>query len=280
MNTLLHTPYLHPLGDQLWAGGILGGRASDVTPIYIDRYDGPRSKRALASHSFWELGTVRSGEGMLITSTKLPLCPFRSFLIPAQLSHTELAESNIDIIWVGLRGQALDQCPTGAVLHVDDRQLTEFVERMWLYAEGGGCLGVELDGMTRLVVARLLRLSGSDTSQVSADRTESTIAYINQNYKQCVRIADLAARAQCSVSYLRRTFESRTGQSPSQYLASIRMRQAQRLLEHSALSVGEISQEVGYEDAFYFCRVFKRHTGMSPLRFRQNSHRGMAIHTA
>jgi len=47
-------------------------------------------------------------------------------------------------------------------------------------------------------------------------------------------------------------------------LNRFRLRQARRLLESGTLSIGEVAAAVGYSDSSYFCRVFRRETGMSP----------------
>ena len=52
--------------------------------------------------------------------------------------------------------------------------------------------------------------------------------------------------------------------TPKQYIVSIRMTNAQMLLESSDYTVQQIASFVGYEDALYFGRVFKRGMGMTP----------------
>ena len=64
-------------------------------------------------------------------------------------------------------------------------------------------------------------------------------------------------------------FKDYTGFSPYRFQLKIRMERAVEMLEYTALSVEEIAEMVGYEDCSYFCRIFKRYTGHTPLFYRK-----------
>ena len=57
--------------------------------------------------------------------------------------------------------------------------------------------------------------------------------------------------------------------SPVQYILSLRMLNAQSLLERTNYSIKEISEIVGYENPLYFSRVFKKEIGKSPAQYRK-----------
>ncbi|MEO6053675.1 MAG: helix-turn-helix transcriptional regulator, partial [Chthoniobacterales bacterium] len=73
-----------------------------------------------------------------------------------------------------------------------------------------------------------------------------------------------------SSNHLSTIFREYTGRSPIDYLIQLRMEEASRLLQSPQYAVGEISSMVGYEDAAYFSRHFRKHTGMPPVDFRRN----------
>ena len=76
-----------------------------------------------------------------------------------------------------------------------------------------------------------------------------------------------AARA---VSYTHlHNFRQYMGMSPAQYVLSLRMVNAQSLLEHTNYNVKEISEIVGYDNPLYFSRVFKKEIGQSPAQYRK-----------
>lgn len=68
---------------------------------------------------------------------------------------------------------------------------------------------------------------------------------------------------------LKRRFKAATGSSLRDYVQNLRVEEAKRLLESSRMPVDEISAAVGYEDASFFRRLFKRLTGLSPGQYRR-----------
>jgi len=84
-----------------------------------------------------------------------------------------------------------------------------------------------------------------------------------------VAMGDLAALLGLSVRNFNRRYRQATGSSPQAYLQRLRINQARELLKHSNLGVGEIAWQVGLQDASYFSQLFRRHCGVSPLRYRQ-----------
>jgi len=84
-----------------------------------------------------------------------------------------------------------------------------------------------------------------------------------------VRLDDCARAAGLSRHHFGRIFRSQLGQSPMDYLASIRMAHACYLLRETHLRVCEIANEVGYEDALHFSRLFRQRKGLSPRAYRE-----------
>ena len=71
--------------------------------------------------------------------------------------------------------------------------------------------------------------------------------------------------------YISKIFKSEMGESPIHYLIRVRMEKAKALLESGAsLSIGEIAEKVGYEDAYHFSKLFKKTYGVSPSKMRKS----------
>lgn len=101
------------------------------------------------------------------------------------------------------------------------------------------------------------------------ERMLKSITYIHENYNKAFDIDSLAKMENLSLSYFRSRFKKATGICPSQYLIDRRMDAAAQLLENSDMKINEISTAVGYEDAYYFSRLFKKRFGVSPVKYKK-----------
>ena len=72
-----------------------------------------------------------------------------------------------------------------------------------------------------------------------------------------------------SARTLSRRFKLATGLSPQAYLQTLRIAQARDLLRHSNLTISDIAWQTGLQDVSYFGQLFRRHTGMAPLAYRE-----------
>lgn len=84
----------------------------------------------------------------------------------------------------------------------------------------------------------------------------------------------IAKAAHCSCSHLSRAFRGEIGIGPMQYLARLRMRRAQHLLQRTGMGVKEIAACVGVSDPLYFSRLFRKHVGLSPRAYRRSAAAG------
>lgn len=93
--------------------------------------------------------------------------------------------------------------------------------------------------------------------------------YINEHYKEEIHLDRLATEVGFSKFYLGRIFKQEQGMTPIEYLQVRRITLAKSHLVKSHKSIKEISYDVGYKDANYFATAFKKVTGVSPSRFRE-----------
>jgi len=98
-----------------------------------------------------------------------------------------------------------------------------------------------------------------------------TKKYIDANYSEKHSVVDLARRSNMSLYWFIHKYKLITGYSPIEYLMRIRIKNAGILLSETNLSIIEISKHVGYDNPFYFSRVFKKVTGCSPSFYRNES---------
>lgn len=89
------------------------------------------------------------------------------------------------------------------------------------------------------------------------------------NYTENKSIAEYAKLCNLSVYRFIHIFSEKFGVSPYQFLLNIKISRAQYLLTDTDVPIADISKTVGYDDQFYFSRLFKKHTGLSPLQYRK-----------
>ena len=94
--------------------------------------------------------------------------------------------------------------------------------------------------------------------------------WLLDHLQESVTIAQLAGDLGCSERTLSRRFRQATDSSPLQYLRAQRMASASELLRTTNLSVGEVAWRVGLQDVSYFTRIFQRHSGLTPARYRRS----------
>jgi len=93
--------------------------------------------------------------------------------------------------------------------------------------------------------------------------------WLRDHYREVGDLGQVVARAGIPERTLKRRFKAATGTTLIDYLQNLRVEAAKRLLESGRLPVDAISVEVGYEDASFFRRLFKRRTGLTPGRYRR-----------
>ncbi len=101
-------------------------------------------------------------------------------------------------------------------------------------------------------------------------RIQQIASAISEDVSSVPSIAEMARSNGYSISHFSRVFTRVMGKSPQAFLIEARIRRARHLLKESSLGVGEISNELGYVDVFFFSRQFKKQTGLSPLAFRKH----------
>lgn len=104
---------------------------------------------------------------------------------------------------------------------------------------------------------------------------ELATQYFNENYNTPISIEDYAAKRGMSISWFIRSFKEYTNMTPLQYIVSLRITNAQMLLENTSYNVKEIGLIVGYDNPLYFSRLFTKQKGISPANYRKQlaSHR-------
>lgn len=99
---------------------------------------------------------------------------------------------------------------------------------------------------------------------------KSAVNYVLKNYVKPLTLEEVAQQVHLSPAYFSYLFSREQGQTFTEFLIATRLEEAKELLKTDpALSISDIAGQVGYEDANYFSRVFKKKTGNTPARYRK-----------
>jgi transcriptional regulator GlxA family with amidase domain len=102
-------------------------------------------------------------------------------------------------------------------------------------------------------------------------RVESVITTMHRSLTDELSIPALSGRVNLSCNRLRQLFVKEVGQSPIQYLRSVRIRRAEYLLRNTFLSIKEVASLSGINDVSHFVRYFKKQFGRTPSNYRNAS---------
>lgn len=108
-------------------------------------------------------------------------------------------------------------------------------------------------------------------TQRMPDSIERTVAYLQQHYQENVSVQALAERENYSIYHFTKLFGKYTGQTPYQYILSLRLRNAQQMLVTTDYSIEEISRFNNFSSCSRFISYFVKRYGITPLQYRKNA---------
>ncbi|USG67148.1 response regulator transcription factor [Brevibacillus ruminantium] len=125
-----------------------------------------------------------------------------------------------------------------------------------------------------LFIYELLDSATVHREESRRDLIEQAIRYLEENYARAdLRLEEVARHVDRSPAYFSSLLTKRQGVSFRQLLTTIRLREAERLLLESRLSVQEIAERTGFVNANYFSKIFKEKSGTTPRSFRNQKKR-------
>lgn len=225
-----------------------------------------------------------SGEGYLhYGNQSYTLKPGQFFWIDCllpQVYGTSKTYGNWHVIWLHFVGGAarsyysLFLKNTGnkpvATLPLNSPALNLIQELAELYASSREQLEKDIYAsslITQLMVA-LIAASAASSENIPSVIQEIR-SFLLTHYTEKITLAGLSTKFNLNQFYLQKQFKRYTGQSPTEYVIYLRLKQAKELMLTSQLSISEISYAVGIENTSHFTRQFKAQEGMTPQEFRK-----------
>jgi AraC family transcriptional regulator len=134
---------------------------------------------------------------------------------------------------------------------------------------------MHVDYVARLLAAHLLRKHSGLSAGIAAPlggltraQVDRAIDYMESNLSEPISLADVAKASGLSPSHFARRFKSATGAPPHQYLMSMRVERARRMLLQRE-PIAEIALACGFTHQEHLTRIFRRFTGVTPASFRR-----------
>lgn len=132
---------------------------------------------------------------------------------------------------------------------------------------------IKEEDLTRVLTA-ILKERGETEEEVKQSHTydktiDNVVSDIREHYMEDISLTSLAAKYNISMARLSEMIKEHLQLNFSDYIASLRIQRAKELLRDESLSIQEIAEIVGYNDYFYFTKVFKKVEGISPSKYRK-----------
>ena len=186
-------------------------------------------------------------------------------------THDDEQKTKGSQICVGVVGCSTDRLPPGLY------KANEAVRSAFLR------LRAELGNKTPSQAARLDILAGWLSLEVTEQLIRNPVqkplprpvdslkTQLDRRFAEPITLKQLTDKSFIHSDYLRQLFRKEIGQSPMSYLINRRLEAAKELLSSTNMPVFQIAETVGFSSSYYFCRLFKKHTGQTPSDYRGQS---------
>lgn len=116
-------------------------------------------------------------------------------------------------------------------------------------------------------MCKLLSVISKSEKKQPNPRLEPAVAYLNSHYTEKIDCRDLAAMCFLSTAQFYNLFNESFNMTPLEYRNKLILKRAEDLISSGDSTIGEVASNLGFADAAYFSRFFKRHMGISPATY-------------
>ncbi|WP_270345466.1 AraC family transcriptional regulator [Enterococcus thailandicus] len=260
----------------------------------FDPWNEQGNKSDIHTHDFLEISIVLEGQAnYTIEEQEFQLNAGQIMLFNPGTHHGEEQRTgtyshqlHIGLTNISLDGLKRNHLPTKkAILNLGEYQW-EFLDKAWRLVKEYSEEQPEFQLMVKALIIEMLVLILRSLEKVqdntvtlalskNAKRKQylvnHAIYYLENHHTQEITLEQLADTLYVSPTYLSKVFKESTGMSPINYLIQVRLKHAKELLSNEQLTIREISQAVGYQDAYHFSKLFKKYYGVSPSQLAKKS---------
>lgn len=230
---------------------------------------------------FWVIEYISSGMGSIEINGKV-YYPQKGdvYLLPSGSRHCYYSDAKEPWIktFVNFRGAVADGLASayhlkGIVLFPGVEQVVaERFFQIYTMMQNRNLEDAYVIFKTEILIHEIFHILGQKikSSIGISDEMKKIKDYLETHVSVPVTIDELSALIYRSPDYLIRHFREEFGMTPYKYFIEKKMEAAKTMLRDTSLSVKEIGEMVGYEDAHYFSNVFRKESGIPPLQYRKH----------
>ncbi|KZY48200.1 MULTISPECIES: AraC family transcriptional regulator [unclassified Oleiphilus] len=260
---------LHPIARQIFASSI--GYYPSAAKHEMERI----------AHDDYILIYCAEGQGYLSTGHyKGEIHQGDLFILPPETAHQYRSdpETPWTVFWFHFRGDLADSyyrylfkaSDTSVVKAHDVQTLARFRELIGI-ARSSFTLDsyIYVSSLLSHLLISTAHTVMEDAKKYGGISVEKTQDFMRKNIGKSLSLADLADVSRVSKYHFSRRYRELTGISPLKHFSNMKIEQACSLLEQTNISISDIAYQLGYDDALYFSRVFKKLMKVSPRNYRK-----------
>ena len=146
---------------------------------------------------------------------------------------------------------------------------SDFTKLFYVWNKGSLWHNPQALGILYNIYSQGIKSQNKEYAKQNAIFSKAT-SFIFEHYTEStLSIQEIAKHLDISEVHLRRIFKISANISPAKYINFLRLEKAKNMLHSSNFTIAEIAESVGFDDQFYFSRLFKKETGLPPVSYRK-----------
>lgn len=251
---------------------------------YYPRADSHDRERKSGAQQYILIYCIEGSGYIQLSKKKYNLTPNTYFIIPKNIPH-HYATSDTDpwsIYWIHFTGEHadlfyernfVDNENQVRMIPYDEQRIELFSLIFTMLESNFNIRNMELSNIKLAqFLSSFVYHEEMYPSYYEIDHIDRSIKFMKENLVRCYSLKELASQLKYSVSHYSDQFKRKTGLSPMQYFNQLKIQKSCQYIYFTDMNIKEICNLVGFDDPYYFSRMFKKLMGLSPAKYR-SSHR-------